>query len=163
MSDLAARVERVEAVQDINHLMNRYWMYNDLGLLPDRIGPLFTEEGVWTNAELGHHDGRAAIEAFFGGASATITFCAHLGMNSIVDVKGDRARGRWRLLLPCTFDTDGQKVSRWILGDYDNTFVRRNGIWLFSRLDVIFNFNVAQMESWAGLEQVRTSDLREVA
>lgn len=124
---------------------------------PEKIGPLFVDEGVWTNAELGHHEGRQAIEAFFGGASATITFCAHLGMNGIVDVEGDTARGRWRLLLPCTFKREGQRVSRWILGDYDDSFVRRGGVWLFSRLDVIFNFNVPQGESWVGQEQIRDS------
>ena len=59
------------------------------------------------------------------------------------------------LLLPCTFMQDGRKVSRWILGDYDDDFVRRDGRWMFSRLDVIFNFNVAQGDSWAGMEQVR--------
>ena len=153
--DLEARVVRLEAIEEITRLKHFYWLCNDQGLDADRIGPLFVDEGVWSNAELGHHEGRAAIEAFFGGASATITFCAHLGMNGIVEVDGDTARGRWRLLLPCTFMQDGRKVSRWILGDYDDDFVRRDGRWMFSRLDVIFNFNVAQGDSWAGMEQVR--------
>ncbi|MFC3230037.1 nuclear transport factor 2 family protein [Marinibaculum pumilum] len=153
--DLEARVARLAAIEEITRLKHLYWHYNDQGLDAARIGPLFVDEGVWSNAELGHHEGRAAIEDFFGGASATITFCAHLGMNGIVEVDGDTARGRWRLLLPCTFMQDGRKVSRWILGDYDDAFVRRDGSWLFSRLDVIFNFNVAQGDSWAGMEQVR--------
>ncbi|MEQ8347828.1 MAG: nuclear transport factor 2 family protein [Sneathiellaceae bacterium] len=156
-TDLEARIARLEAIEAITRLKHRYWMYNDQGLDAGRIGPLFVDDGVWSNAELGHHEGRAAIERFFGGASATITFCAHLGMNGIVEVDGDRARGHWRLLLPCTFHQDGARVSRWILGDYDDSFVRRDGEWLFSRLDVIFNFNVPQGESWAGLEQVRAA------
>ncbi|MEO1193760.1 MAG: nuclear transport factor 2 family protein [Pseudomonadota bacterium] len=155
---LDARLERLEAIEAIRALMHRYWLYNDTGLLGDKIAALFIDEGVWSNAELGYHEGRAAIERFFNGASATITFCAHLGMNELIEVEGDRARGRWRLLLPCTFEREGVKTSRWILGDYDNAFVRKDGQWFFEKLEVIFNFNVPQNESWAGQEQIRQPD-----
>ena len=64
-NDLAARLDRLEAIQDITKLKHTYWHYNDVGLLGDKIAPLFTEDGVWSNAELGHYEGREAIRTFF--------------------------------------------------------------------------------------------------
>jgi hypothetical protein len=78
-----------------------------------------------------------------------------LAMNFIIDVDGDKATGKWRLLMPCTFMEDGKKISRWILGDYDELYERRNGKWLFSKIDFVVNFNVPSLESWAGSEAVR--------
>ncbi|MDF1730244.1 MAG: nuclear transport factor 2 family protein [Minwuia sp.] len=153
--DLAARVDRLESIEAIKKLKHVYMNECDLGYLPDRLGPLFVDEAVWTSAVFGHHDGRAAIEEFFGGISAQIVFAAHLAMNFVIDVDGDTATGKWRILMPCTMMEDGQKVSRWILGDYDETYVRRDGKWLFSKIDFLVNFNVPSLESWAGTEIVR--------
>lgn len=155
--DLAARVDRLESIEAIKKLKHVYMEYCDLGYPPAHLGPLFVDEAVWTNAIFGHHDGRKAIETFFGGVSAQIVFAAHLAMNFIIDVDGDTAKGRWRILMPCTMLEDGKKVSRWILGDYVEEYVRRDGKWLFKRIDFLVNFNVPQLESWAGQETVRNT------
>eukprot|EP00657_Telonema_sp_P-1_P011148 TRINITY_DN6007_c0_g1_i1.p1 TRINITY_DN6007_c0_g1~~TRINITY_DN6007_c0_g1_i1.p1 ORF type:complete len:137 (-),score=44.66 TRINITY_DN6007_c0_g1_i1:156-566(-) len=92
---------------------------------------------------------------FCGGISSHIVFAAHLAMNFVIDVDGDTAVGKWRILMPCTMMEDGVQVSRWILGDYDEAYVRKDGQWLFSRIDFLVNFNVPSLESWAGTETVR--------
>jgi hypothetical protein len=154
-ADIETRIDQLESIHAIKNLKHTYMAYCDSGYPPVKLGPLFTEEAIWTNTEFGHHAGRAAIEEFFGGVSAQIVFAAHLAMNFIIDVDGDKATGKWRLLMPCTFMEDGKKISRWILGDYDELYERRNGKWLFSKIDFVVNFNVPSLESWAGSEAVR--------
>ena len=153
--DLEARIDRLESIEAIKKLKHVYMNWCDLGYPPEKLGPLFETEAVWTSAVFGHHSGRAAIEEFFGGVSAQIVFAAHLAMNFVIDVDGDTATGKWRILMPCTMMEDGQKVSRWILGDYEEEYVRADGTWLFRKIDFLVNFNVPSLESWAGQETVR--------
>ncbi len=152
---LEARVDRLESIEAIKKLKHVYMNHCDLGYKPADLGPLFTDDAVWTSAMFGHHAGRKAINDFFGGISAQIVFAAHLAMNFVIEVDGDRASGQWRILMPCTMMEDGQKVSRWILGDYDERYVRQDGVWRFEKIDFLVNFNVPSLESWAGTESVR--------
>jgi len=135
--DLTRRIDRLESIEAIKKLKHVYMHYCDLGYPPEKLGPLFTDDAVWTSKSFGHHAGRPAIEAFFGGVSAQIVFAAHLAMNGIIDVDGDRGTGKWRILMPCTMAEAGKKVSRWMFGDYVEEYVRRNGIWLFSKIDYV--------------------------
>jgi hypothetical protein len=154
-SDLETRIDRLESIEAIKKLKHVYMNHCDLGYQPKDLGPLFVDDAVWTSAVFGHHASRKAIEAFFGGISAQIVFAAHLAMNFVIDVDGDSATGKWRILMPCTMMEDGQQVSRWILGDYDEEYVRQDGVWMFRKIDFLVNFNVPSLESWAGTEIVR--------
>jgi hypothetical protein len=153
--DLAGRIDRLESIEAIKKLKHLYMNYCDLGYPPDKLGPLFADNAVWTSRDFGHHRGRPAIEAFFGGISAQIVFAAHLAMNFIIDVDNDRGTGKWRILMPCTMAEDGKRVSRWILGDYDEEYVRFNGVWLFKKIDFLANYNVRFDQSWAESAVVR--------
>ncbi len=152
---LETRIDRLESIEAIKKLKHVYMNHCDLGYKPTDLGPLFSDDAVWTSAVFGHHAGRKAIEDFFGGISAQIVFAAHLAMNFVIEVDGDEASGQWRILMPCTMMEEGQKVSRWILGDYDERYVRQDGVWRFQKIDFLVNFNVPSLESWAGHEQVR--------
>ena len=154
---LETRLDVLQSIQEITRLKHRYWHFNDVGLKGDEIAPLFTEDGIWSNAELGHYEGREAIRTFFNGASDVITFCAHIGMNPIIEVNGDKATGSWRALLPGTMNEEGDKVSRIILIDYFDDFQRVDGQWYIKKLDILFNFNVEFGASWAGAESIRAA------
>lgn len=153
--DLAARIDRLESIEAIKQLKHRYMEYCDLGYPPAKLGPLFAEDAVWTSKVFGTYTGRKAIEEYFGGISAQIVFAAHLAMNFQIEVDGDRGTGKWRMLMPCTMMENGQKVSRWMLGDYVEEYVRIDGRWLFKKIDFLVNFNVPQQQDWAGTEAVR--------
>ena len=155
--DLAKRIERLESIEAIKKLKHVYMHYCDLGYPPEKLGPLFTDDAIWTSKNFGHHVGRPAIEAFFGGVSAQIVFAAHLAMNFIIDVDGDKGTGKWRILMPCTMAEAGQSISRWMLGDYVEEYVRLKGVWLFSKIDYVNNFNVPFDQAWAESAVVRPS------
>ena len=78
-------------------------------------------------------------------------------MNFIIDVEGDRGSGKWRILMPCTMMEEGRKVSRWLLGDYEEEYARVNGAWLFRKIDYLMNYSVPFDQSWAETTKVRAS------
>ena len=149
------RVERLESIEAIKNLKHRYMTYCDFGYPPSKLGPLFVDDAVWSSKEFGVHPNRRAIEDFFAGVSSQIVFAAHLAMNFIIDVDGDHGTGKWRILMPCTMMEGGKKVSRWMLGDYDEEYVRVKGVWLFRRIDYVVNFNVPFDQDWADVAKVR--------
>ena len=152
----ATRIGELVAIEDIRRLKHRYMSFCDLGYPSDKIGPMFVDDAVWDGGEaFGRHEGRPAIEAFFDGVSSTIVFAAHLALNAIIEVDGDRATAKWRMIMPCTLVVEGVKSSRWILGDYVDACVRRDGTWMFQSVDFLVNFNVATDESWIDSAIVR--------
>ena len=153
--DREALLEQMESIEAITRLKHTYMTYCDLGYPPDRLGPLFAKNAVWESEIFGRHEGRAAIETFFAGVSSSIVFAAHLALNGVVKPAGDTATGHWRLLMPCTFMEDGRKVSRWMLGDYLERFVRIDGTWLFEHIDVYMNFNIRAEEGWERIASLR--------
>ena len=148
---LEAQIARLSAIEDIKQLKARYCSYCDRQYDPDGLAGLFVEDGVWDGGpEFGRHAGRAAIHAFFKGASGSIVFAAHLVMNPIIEVDGDRASGQWRLIMPCTVrDAAGIAEARWLLSAYDETYVRVNERWLFNSLTVDSQFYAGHLEGWA--------------
>jgi hypothetical protein len=154
---LATRIDRLESIEAIKKLKHLYMHYCDLGYPPDKLGPLFVDNAVWTSKDFGHHVGRPAIEAFFGGVSAQIVFAAHLAMNFIIDVDDEKGTGKWRILMPSTMVEGSKKLSRWLLGDYVEEYVRLDGVWLFNRIDFVVNYNVPFDQSWAESATVRPS------
>jgi hypothetical protein len=81
-------------------------------------------------------------------------------MNSIIDVDNDKGTGKWRILMPCTMVEGGQRISRWLLGDYVEEYVRFSGVWLFNKIDFVANFNVPFDQSWAESAVVRPSSTK---
>ena len=152
---LEKRIDRLESIEAIKKLKHRYMNYCDLGYPPAKLGPLFIDDAVWSSKEFGVHPSRRALETFFAGISSQIVFAAHLAMNFIIEVEGDHGTGKWRILMPCTMVENGKKVSRWLLGDYDEVYVRRNGVWLFKSIDFVVNFNVPFDQDWAAVAKVR--------
>ena len=152
---LEERLDRMDSIEEIKKLKHEYMNWCDLGYPPEHIGPMFLDDAKWSSETFGHYNNRKEIEEFFGGISAQIVFAAHLAMNFVIDVEGDTATAKWRMLMPCTMMEDGKKVSRWILGDYVDEMARRDGKWYFKSVNFLVNFNVPSLETWAGTEQVR--------
>lgn len=144
------QVARLAAIEDIKQLKARYCAYCDDGYNPDGIAGLFVEDGIWDGGEeFGCHEGRAKIHAFFSNVSDQIHFAAHLVQNPIISVQGESASGEWRLLCPCTTQSEsGDEEARWLLAEYRDEYVKRGDRWLFKSLRVSLNFSATHRDGW---------------
>ena len=110
----------------------------DAQLAADEIVQLFVEDGVLeVPPEYGGRQvGRAAIHAFWMQQSVVFRFADHLVFNERIEVSGLEARGRWKNLIPATTLVDNEPVAQWILGDYDDEYVKVSGQWRIKSLKV---------------------------
>ena len=128
---LAARVQRLEDVQEIQGVLLDYGRFLDARDFA-AYSRLFAKDGEWVGG-FGTVQGPAAIQAFMEknitGPNRGNTF--HILTNFKIDVHGDTATAwsRW------TFVTPGpdKKPAISQAGRYDDTFVRESGHWKFKR------------------------------
>jgi hypothetical protein len=140
---LEARLARLEAAEEIRLLKARYGELVDarygcdgprpraeIEPLARQIAELFSEDAVWDGGpELGIHRGRAAIRARF--LEPTLRFSWHCFAKPRIEVSGDRGRGTWDLLAPCTL-RDG--TPRWMAGVEEDEYARVAGRWLHASM-----------------------------
>lgn len=133
MSDLEARIRRLEDIETIKQLKARYCAACDDGYDPDRLASLFTEDALWDGGNtFGVAQGRDAIHRHFAGASARVTIARHQVMNPIIDIEDDSATGHWLLFQPCTnANRDGEQAV-WLAATYADRYARIEGEWLIS-------------------------------
>ena len=151
VSDLERRVESLESIEAIKRLKHQYCAYCDDGYDPDGIAAQFVEDGIWDGGEdFGRYEGREAIHAHFTRVSSQIVFAGHLVMNERIDVDldSDSARGQWWIIMPATIVMEGVKTAVWLLGEYDDRYVRRDGTWLFESLAVDIHFIKPHKDGW---------------
>ena len=155
VSDLERRVDTLESIEAIKRLKHEYCAYCDAGYDPDGIASQFVEDGVWDGGEaFRRYEGREAIRAFFAGVSSQIVFAGHLVMNERidVDVDNDSARGQWWIIMPATMMMEGVKTAIWLLGEYDDRYVRRDGTWMFQTLNATIHFVKPHKDGWVEAE-----------
>ena len=91
-TDLNSQIAELTAIENIKKLKAIYCGYCDNNYDPEGLASLFVEDGIWDGGpEFGRHVGKQAIKKFFDGASGSIVFAAHLVMNPIINVAGDKA------------------------------------------------------------------------
>lgn len=131
-SALETRIKRLEDLEEIKQLMSLYCYHAD-----NRDGAnwseVFTEDGVFETDIYGTYEGRRTIRAL-----EHRSFAIHYNSNPIIDIDGDRAIGKWLLLMPCSFDDKaGGKRAVWASAKYENELARIDGKWLFKRVKLI--------------------------
>ncbi len=96
LEELERRVRVLEDVEAIKQLKARYCDRCDDGPYDaDGVAELFTEDAVWEGEGFGRFVGRDAIRDFFRTGRSVFSFTIHQATNPIIEVDGDRARGRW--------------------------------------------------------------------
>jgi hypothetical protein len=157
LEELERRVRGLEDAESIRRLKARYAELVDaryakgaprpadqLAPLAEAIAALFTEDAVWDGGAMGVCTGRDAIRARM--AEPTLHFSRHYFVNPDIAVDGDRARGRWELLAPCT-SRDDQPM--WMAGVEEDAYERVAGIWLHSRMQLAVHFFAPHERGWA--------------
>jgi len=131
-ASLAARLQRLEDIEEIRNLLLDYGRFLDARDLP-AYSRLFAKDGEWVGG-FGSAQGPAGILAFMEknlgtGPNRTNTF--HILSNFEIEVKGDTATAwsRWTFITPAA---DGKPVISQS-GRYDDILVRENGKWRFKR------------------------------
>ena len=147
--DMEQRLARIEAIEEIRQLKHLYFAYCDDNYNPPGIAALFTEDGVWQGELFGNHVGRDAIRQHFERVSSDIVFAAHLGMNSIIEVDGDTATGKWRMIMPSVVMNGGAKEARWLLVAYEDVYAKVDGRWMFKSMSIHVNFYSPHLGDWA--------------
>jgi hypothetical protein len=128
---LAARVQRLEDIEEIHKVLLDYGRYLDARDFA-AYSRLFAKDGEWAGG-FGAVQGPAAIQAFMEknitGPNRGNTY--HLLTNFEVEVHGDAATAwsRWTYVTPGA----DNKPAIAQAGHYDDTFVRENGHWKFKR------------------------------
>jgi hypothetical protein len=125
----------VHEIRNLKHtyceLADRCCSSPDARLAADEIIQLFVEDGeLEVPTEYGGRQvGRAGIHAFWMQQSVVFSFADHLVFNERIDVNGIEARGRWKNAIPATIFIDDKPVAQWILGDYEDEYVKVDGQW----------------------------------
>jgi uncharacterized protein (TIGR02246 family) len=131
---LAARIQRLEDIEEIRVLLTDYGRFLDAHDLAS-YSHLFAQDGEWVGG-FGSAKGPAGIQAFMEknlgpGPPRKPGSTFHILTNFIIDVDGDTATAwsRW------VFVTTGpdNRPSPAMGGHYDDTLVRENGRWKFKR------------------------------
>jgi len=107
------------------------------------IADLFTEDAVWTMREPGQTEvreirGMAALKAAFSSFKADIGYPAPMIHNIVIAIDGDTARAV--SMNDLWSSADGKLYHAW--GNYEDTFRRVGGKWLFSRRDMTFTHRI---------------------
>ncbi|MDX1383576.1 MAG: nuclear transport factor 2 family protein [Thermoanaerobaculia bacterium] len=146
MSDLEARVRRLEDVEAIRRLKARYCFACDAGYDVEALAELFTEDAVWDGGALGVAEGREAIRRFFERAPQAMSFAVHMVTNPLIEIDGDTATGAWYLLQAATHAPSESAV--WGSARYDEEYVRTETGWKFRRLRLTSHFWTPYGSGW---------------
>ena len=158
---LLRKVDELESAQAVNQVMTDY-MYAcdrpaDKG---HHVAICFAPDGKWASVgELGKPTwgatGYEELKKKFDRNVERMPFSAHFLTNSSiqVDVDKDTAVGRFMYLQPCTY-RDGTAL--WTSGEYLNSFVRLDGRWLISELQVSNYFTTPYDKGWGVLKEIDT-------
>jgi hypothetical protein len=157
LRELERRLEAVEAVQAIHNLKAHYAELVDsrytregpkppeeVARIAGAIADLFCADAVWDGGErLGLCKGREEIRKRF--LEPTLRFTLHYFVKPRIEVEGARARGRWDILAPITFE-DGKPG--WMAGYEDDEYLREEGRWLHSRMKLTVVFLAPELRGW---------------
>jgi hypothetical protein len=164
---LEARLRGVEDIEAIRRLKARYGQLADrryarkgpggphgvkpreeLEPIARELASLFSEDAVWDGGKsLGLCKGREAIYQRF--LAPTLHFSWHYFVKPQIQIDpldGDRAKATWDILAACTTTKD---VACWMAGLEKDEYVRVDGQWLHSAMELEVSFMAPYELGWA--------------
>ena len=154
IEELEARIRTLEDIEAIRRLKATYCFLCDAGLEDERNrNALISHFSADARVDFGLgpasvFEGHAGLEVFFGRVvPGAVSFCMHMVHNAIIEVEGDRARGKWYYEAPTT-DASSNRA-QWMAGTYLEEYVREDGEWKFASIETRWNYISPYDEGWA--------------
>jgi hypothetical protein len=154
-SDLEKRISLVEDREAIRDLKHSYCYLTDAGIsgdeasLDELIGK-FTDDAWLDFGAFGVYKGKEALTTFFKQVVAgSFSFGAHMVGNSVIQVDGNSARGKWLVLAPGVAKSKEGDRATWTQAMYDEEYVKVDGQWKWKSMKVTWGFFAAHDEGWA--------------
>ncbi len=155
-NSLEQRVQRLEDIEEIRRLKATYCDLCDQGLgnetVLNALLPHFVDDADldFGMGEGSVFHGKDQLKIFFGDVvPASVVFSMHMVHNSVIDVDGDTAKGRYYFEAPTT--NAGTKEAQWMAGRYIEDYVRVDGEWKFKAIQVKWNYVAAYKDGWGDL------------
>jgi ketosteroid isomerase-like protein len=146
MSDLEARVKRLEDIDEIKKVKNKYCYCVDAHDI-DGILSTFAEDIKADYGPLGTYDGIKEVRRFFTEVvTQVLPFYVHMVHNGSVEVNGDQAEGRWYFEVPANHAPSNKAV--WLQGRYDDKYKKVNGEWKCSVMNCTFIYMTPYDKGW---------------
>ncbi len=148
-TEIRERLQVLEDIESIRRLKFRYASLCDYGYQADELAKLFTDDAVWEAGEpWGNFVGPEEIRNFFLTMPSKVSFAVHALSNGQIEVNGNDATASWRTLIPASF-IEGEGVNpHWMFCDYEDTYRKVSGEWLFSRVIVKVSHTFAHADGW---------------
>lgn len=108
------------------------------------VASLFTEDARLEG--VGRCEGREAIREYYKGIQR-LPLAIHCVATPLIEVDGDTATGKWHGIIPLI--TTEEKVAAWLVGIYQDEFVRTPQGWKIKKLGFTPHFLTPAGESWA--------------
>jgi len=148
IEEIEARITVLEDIEEIKNLMSTYEYLIDNHQSDDLVA-LFADNAKAEWNILGSYEGKEAIANVLKNiVSGTLIWSAHMLLNPLVTVEGDKAKGTFYLFGPSTIPGPEGERAIWVQGRYDNEFVKEGGKWKFSLLRFVFKFMTPYEEGW---------------
>lgn len=145
---LEQRIQRLEDIEEIRRLRNRYHYCLNEGRWAE-TRDIFTDDAVVELGYLARYEGIEAIDAGFQAMGQRERFFIKQFIHGHdVDVTGDTGTGR--SYLEARYGRFG--VSWVVSGRYDDEYVRVNGVWKFKAMIAELFYTVPNAVGWSGDE-----------
>ena len=156
VAQLEHEVQDLESVRAIRTLQRAYGYYIDRALWHEAAA-LFADDATIELGADGVYVGKARVLQYLlqlGHGRDGLSYGElreHLQLQPVVhiDADGEHAHGRWRDL--AMLGEFGRSAS-WGDGVYENTYVRRNGVWMIQSLHLYVTFVAPYDKGWARLK-----------
>lgn len=154
LENLAARIQRLEDIKAIEHLITRYAKASDKNNDPELMLPLFTEDGALdVGSGYGRFQGHETLRSFFAGTSSIISWSLHYNISPSVVVAehGKTANAFWYLweLANMPDAKTGGEEAVWIGGSYTSDLVKEaDGEWRFKEIRLAMEIMSPYSEGW---------------
>jgi uncharacterized protein (TIGR02246 family) len=153
-ANLFARIQRLEDIKAIEHLITRYAKASDKNNDPELMLPLFTEDGALdVGSGYGRYQGHETLRKFFSGTSSIISWSLHYNISPLVEVGKDGKTASafwylWELANMPDAKTEGEEPV-WIGGSYTSDLVKEeDGEWRFKEIHLKMEIMSPYSEGW---------------